>query len=125
MTSRFLEEIKLRRCVHCSYDGGLRLFDARNTRRPISVTQVGGGIWRTKWHPTKANRLLLGCMHDGFKVMSTTPHLDEELALSEMLIHTRFDEHKSLAYGCDWDASLNVIYSCSFYDATWHLWESQ
>lgn len=98
--------------------------------RPLSNTPVGGGIWRIKWHPTKSDQLLLGCMYDGFKVM----HLDslvpldlQELPREEMQLHTRFDEHDSLAYGCDWnrgkEATQDYIYSCSFYDAMWHAWQ--
>jgi diphthamide biosynthesis protein 7 len=113
---------------HNSYDGQLRLFDARQPLRPLSTTQAGGGIWRIKWHPSKANLLLLGCMHDGFKVMQLDSLLDVDADISrqEMQLHTRFDEHESLAYGCDWDrgkgAQQDYIYSCSFYDSTWHAW---
>ena len=119
---------------HSSYDSVLRLFDARSPLRPVSETQAGGGIWRIKWHPTDASKLLVGCMHDGFKILS----LDELQAnesgsrLSrgqEMDIVTRFDKHDSLAYGCDWDRGLDeesnrLVYSCSFYDAQMHIWRS-
>lgn len=76
-----------------------------------------------------ADRLLLGCMHDGFKVMQLDDLLKSDtMPQDEMKIHTRFDEHASLAYGCDWDrgqeSSLHtsLVYSCSFYDAVWHAW---
>ena len=106
-----------------SYDGQLRLFDARHPMRPLSTTETGGGIWRIKWHPSKEDRLLVGCMHDGFKVLQLMEG-DEP-----MKVHTRFDEHGSLAYGCDWDRGADAdtngdgIFSCSFYDATWHAWQ--
>ncbi len=64
--------------------------------------------WRVKWHPSDARVVLVGCMHDGFKVL----RLDElgegggELRGKEMEVVTRFDEHKSLAYGCDWDRGI-------------------
>ncbi|UZJ51327.1 hypothetical protein CBS101457_000647 [Exobasidium rhododendri] len=113
-----------------SYDGHLRLFDARHPVRPVSTTSAGGGIWRTKWHPSKADQLLLGCMHDGFKVMHLDSLCDSEkdadFPRKEMQLMTRFDEHKSLAYGCDWDRSSTTspdrVYSCSFYDSTLHAW---
>lgn len=106
-----------------SYDEYVRLWDSRQTNKPISQTHVGGGIWRLKWHPTKQNTLLVGCMHDGFKILNL------EQTSQEMSIQTRFDEHKSLAYGCDWDRGRTIgitlpdhVYSCSFYDAMLHAW---
>lgn len=122
-----------------SYDEYVRLWDARQPNKPLSQTHVGGGIWRLKWHPTKRNTLLVGCMHDGFKVLSLDEAAGEQssekvfdIAKQEMTIQTRFDEHKSLAYGCDWDRGRTIsastnnlpdhVYSCSFYDAMLHAW---
>lgn len=120
-----------------SYDSYLRLFDARMPARPLSETEVGGGVWRVKWHLDDATRLLLGCMHDGFKVLKLEELAEEgmgaaELRGKEMEVVTRFDEHESLAYGCDWDRGLSgeqegegtTVYSCSFYDARLHIWNS-
>lgn len=124
-----------------SYDEYVRLWDARQPNKPLSQTHVGGGIWRLKWHPTKRNTLLAGCMHDGFKVLELDQLAQEkaseqifDFAKQEMTIQTRFDEHKSLAYGCDWDRGRTTasstnnlsdhVYSCSFYDAMLHAWES-
>ncbi|EPQ31026.1 uncharacterized protein PFL1_01215 [Pseudozyma flocculosa PF-1] len=128
-----------------SYDANVRLFDARAPLRPVSETPVGGGVWRTKWHPTDPSLLLVGCMHDGFKVLSlpSIAQLEPGAKLQrgdEMDIVTRFDDHASLAYGCDWDRGLSPsssssssssssaakrnVYSCSFYDATMHIWSS-
>ena len=64
---------------------------------------MGGGVWRVKWHPSDASRLLLGTMHDGFKIL-TLPVGTEQGQLpprEEMHIVRRFDAHESLAYGCD------------------------
>lgn len=115
-----------------SYDERLRLFDDRNPRRPVSDTHVGGGIWRTKWHPTRPATLLLGCMHDGFKVLESN-ELGAGVDIKDsMSIVTRFDAHDSIAYGCDWergtqgtDRPSSLVYSCSFYDASLHVWQWQ
>lgn len=121
-----------------SYDSYLRLFDARMPARPLSETNVGGGVWRVKWHPEDAQTLLVGCMHDGFKVLKLA-ELEESDAGGVMLrgrefdTVTRFDDHDSLAYGCDWDRGegnnegevARKVYSCSFYDATLHIWDSE
>ncbi|SPO21926.1 uncharacterized protein UTRI_01913_B [Ustilago trichophora] len=121
-----------------SYDSYLRLFDARMPARPLSETNVGGGVWRVKWHPEDSERLLVGCMHDGFKVLQLGELAAEEVGMAELRgrefdVVTRFDEHESLAYGCDWDRGTQEeqdgqgrrVYSCSFYDATMHVWDSQ
>ncbi|WFD06227.1 methylated diphthine methylhydrolase [Malassezia vespertilionis] len=113
---------------HCwavgSYDEKLRIFDARNTQRPVSETEVGGGIWRTKWHPTRPDTILLGCMHGGFQVLQDTQPAAEAM---EVVCH--FDAHNSIAYGCDWERGMlqtnpdeDLVYSCSFYDATLRVW---
>ncbi|WFD30678.1 methylated diphthine methylhydrolase [Malassezia sp. CBS 17886] len=109
-----------------SYDEMLRLFDARHTRRPVSETPVGGGVWRAKWHPSCAPLLLLGCMHGGFKIVQCAG-LQEGGTPTEapMDIVSQFDEHKSIAYGCDWERARPadaLVYSCSFYDAALHIW---
>lgn len=121
-----------------SYDSYLRLFDARMPARPLSETNVGGGVWRVKWHPEDSERLLVGCMHDGFKVLQLGELAAEVVGTAELRgrefdVVTRFDEHESLAYGCDWDRGTEEeqdgqgrrVYSCSFYDATMHVWDSQ
>jgi len=107
----------------------VRLFDARQPRRPLSETHVGGGVWRLKWHPTLPSTLLVGCMHDGCKVLQSDALADPEgVPDTPMDVVCRFDEHKSIAYGCDWergallDGDERLVYSCSFYDATLHAW---
>lgn len=103
-----------------SYDATLRIFDARNTRRPVHGVDVGGGVWRVKWHPSLATKLLLGTMHDGFKVLDVQ---DEAVHVVK-----RFEGHESLAYGCDWDrgdsdeSGVTRVVSCSFYDELLHVW---
>ncbi|CEH17294.1 Uncharacterized conserved protein [Ceraceosorus bombacis] len=121
-----------------SYDGQLRLFDARQPQRPFEQVDMGGGIWRTKWHPTDPNRLLIGAMHAGFRIVALSPP-STKLASETMWkdaslspeIHTTFEEHQSLAYGCDWISQSkfdrkadNLVASCSFYDRRLHVWRA-
>lgn len=108
-----------------SYDAHLRIFDKRYMSKPIFDYDVGGGIWRLKWHPTQANHLLVAAMHNGFAVMDV-PDSDG----SGLRVHTQFNEHGSLAYGTDWgdeqkvktQGSSTIVGSCSFYDHLMHLW---
>lgn len=107
-----------------SYDETIRIFDARNPRRPVADAPVGGGIWRAKWHPTNENALLLGCMHGGVRIVEWSPDAPIEVVCE-------FDQHESIAYGCDWERGAfrgtdtpdaSYVYSCSFYDAALHVW---
>lgn len=105
-----------------SYDEILRLWDTRNLARPISQTNLTGGVWRLKWDPFARRYLLAACMYGGFKLVDTW----ETEAPS---IIAEYTEHESIAYGCDWSFSteeLNpredlssmelLIGTCSFYD---------
>ena len=83
-------------------------------RQPLSMTPVGGGIWRTKYHYSRPDDLLVACMHDGFKVLRFDSSDTAQIV-------QRFDDHASLAYGADWGEEVNggtVVASCSFYDAS-------
>ncbi|KAK7058965.1 hypothetical protein VNI00_001589 [Paramarasmius palmivorus] len=109
-----------------SYDSRVRLIDIRNPQKPLVETDVGGGVWRVKWHPSETRKtdLLVACMHDGFKVvrfdtMNSAPSAGE--------VVKRYDGHESLAYGVDWSFGKGkdgetVIASCSFYDHNLHMW---
>ena len=39
---------------------------ARNLEMWRVQVSTGGGVWRLKWHPSHATRLLAACMHNGF-----------------------------------------------------------
>jgi len=99
-----------------SYDENLRLWDVRNVKGEVGSVAVGGGVWRIKQRGT---RLLVGAMHDGFKVIEGQD------------IVGKYYEHKSLAYGADWVKGLevevndifhDVVATCSFYDHLLKVW---
>ena len=95
-----------------SYDENIRIWDARNMKRPLSTTSTGGGVWRLKW---KENQLLAACMYNGFFIYD----MDSNHELIQSCSH---QEHKSIAYGADWSPSTNAIGTCSFYDHSLQLW---
>ncbi|KAG8930255.1 hypothetical protein FRC03_008769 [Tulasnella sp. 419] len=110
-----------------SYDSIVRIFDTRKPLVPIQQVDVGGGVWRVKWHPspTRKSDLLTACMHDGFKVIDLGTN-GAETSNSPGITHS-FDEHASLAYGVDWshrDISGTLVASCSFYDHVLHTWKA-
>ncbi|XP_076240103.1 diphthine methyltransferase isoform X2 [Calliopsis andreniformis] len=108
-----------------SYDEVLRLWDTRNFNRPLSETNLRGGIWRLKWDPFARKYLLAACMYGGFRIVdcerTETPSITVE-----------YNEHESIAYGCDWSfldtddikkrifkteaQNVVLIGTCSFYD---------
>ncbi|GAA6063011.1 hypothetical protein JCM10212_002652 [Sporobolomyces blumeae] len=119
-----------------SYDSQVRLFDRRNPLRPLSTFDVGGGIWRLKWHPTNPNRLLVAAMHNGFSVIDYdlapnaigSSETDRALIPGGGELVRRFEGHESLAYGVDWSDGAqtaegrDLVASCSFYDHAMHVW---
>eukprot|EP00622_Pseudochattonella_farcimen_P003684 FR738909.1.p1 GENE.FR738909.1~~FR738909.1.p1 ORF type:complete len:192 (-),score=5.44 FR738909.1:120-695(-) len=111
-----------------SYDESVRMWDIRSLKTPISCTQVGGGVWRLKWHPTRS---LIGvaAMHGGAHLLNVANIADPCLVGSYL-------EHESMAYGIDWcftdiqspPSSISLerplMASCSFYDSALHLWRT-
>lgn len=100
----------------CSYDGVVRLFDARQLVQPASTVDVGGGVWRLKWHPSRHEKLLVAAMHAGCRLVDLDP------SSGQGQIVVRFKEHESMAYGADWSPSGDVVGSCSFYDSKLAFW---
>ncbi|XP_034830361.1 diphthine methyltransferase isoform X2 [Maniola hyperantus] len=121
-----------------SYDEKVRLWDARNLKRCITETDVNGGVWRLKWHPSNTSVVVAACMYGGFRVLRVT---------DEVAVVCEYVEHESIAYGADWqfgkstaesddkaiaesdDKSTaesddkSIVATCSFYDCSMHIGE--
>ncbi|ADV19763.1 WD40 repeat domain 85 [Cryptococcus gattii E566] len=116
-----------------SYDENLRFFDARSATKPLLTIPMGGGIWRTRFHPSaeRAGDLLVACMHAGFKIVHISQGMtggdwETDYNMNGSVVKT-FEEHSSLAYGADWsrlpmEEGESLVGTCSFYDHTMHLW---
>lgn len=110
-----------------SYDEKVRLWDMRNLSIP-TLTQdvdVGGGVWRVKWHPKDPALLLTAAMHGGFVIIEA----DAEDSCS---IKAKWPG--TLGYGADWYRGdvgrscssgamdgLSLAGTCSFYDRIFQL----
>lgn len=99
------------------YDDTLRIWDTRYMRRCLTEANVGGGVWRIKYHPK--GLVLIATMYDGFKVVRR-----EEETLD---IVARYDKHESIAYGAAWVPALDsgssiFAVTASFYDCSVRLW---
>ena len=78
---------------------------------------LGGGVWRFKWHPTEPESALVACMQNGFAVVRLQP--DDRLTRA-----FEYPHQKVLGYGADWSRSGgNVAATCSFYDNSVHVWQ--
>lgn len=119
-----------------SYDEYVRIYDHRKMGQPMAKINVGGGVWRIKWHPTcweqnnettttthGYGKMLVAAMHGGCRVVNTSA---ENVGSVEIV--SKFTAHESMAYGADWVWSHNsssgeVAASCSFYDRHAFLWD--
>uniref|UniRef100_A0A7S3L4B7 methylated diphthine methylhydrolase n=1 Tax=Amphora coffeiformis TaxID=265554 RepID=A0A7S3L4B7_9STRA len=127
-----------------SYDETICLYDTRylSVKAPVSRSrELGGGIWRIKWHPYLDERMLVAAMHGGCRVVEVdnleslqgTPYdtEDEEPQFS-FGVTKKFTEHQSMAYGADWlvckhptrNGFFEAAASCSFYDRAVFLWDT-
>jgi diphthamide biosynthesis protein 7 len=137
--------------VSGSYDGVVRFWDLRKLgsgRRgqPVATVDVGGGVWRLKWHPSR-DALAVASMHNGVHVVSVrggaavesadAPPSGAMLPPMSTAAFLRYDGHGSMAYGVDWCRSQcpdfradeaasalewGSVVSCSFYDHAAHYW---
>jgi WD40 repeat protein len=113
-----------------SYDETIALFDVRYlSQKPLCHSKkLGGGIWRIKWHPVADDRLLVGAMHGGCRVLriqgwneieegevsggATATQTQTQTTASattgesspsmSFKVTKKFTEHESMAYGADW-----------------------
>jgi hypothetical protein len=107
-------------------DENVSLMDTRymgRAQRPLWKSgKLGGGIWRIKWHPYTANRMLVGAMHAGCCVLDfhgtgldpteaspmSAPRdassYDKEGEEENWAVKCtkKFAEHDSMVYGSDW-----------------------
>ncbi|KAJ2508515.1 hypothetical protein IWW47_000577 [Coemansia sp. RSA 2052] len=121
------------------YDDTVMIWDMRAMRAPVSEFNVGGGVWRLKWHPKEPTQLLVGAMYGGFHILDVAvdgmqplecaplPDLAASAAV-KVAKQTSFMKHESIAYGADWCQSCDdrsagwLVGTCSFYDHLVHLW---
>jgi len=117
-----------------SYDESVRIWDMRKlssgeSQIPMASVNVGGGVWRIKWHPTNKGRILVGAMHGGCRVIdapqlvTNNSHDDDQ----KVSIIKEFTEHESMAYGADWlhtAGRYEAAASCSFYDRQTFIWDA-
>ncbi|KAJ2870868.1 hypothetical protein GGH93_005255 [Coemansia aciculifera] len=102
-----------------SYDETVMIWDTRNMRVPVAEYNVGGGVWRLKWHPEEPTQLLVGAMYGGFHILDVAvdglqplecaPLPDREAGRAAVTVtkHTSFMKHESIAYGADWRQSCD------------------
>ncbi|KAG7303078.1 hypothetical protein JYU34_013105 [Plutella xylostella] len=98
-----------------SYDENVRLWDARAPKRPVTETNVNGGVWRLKYHPRRPASVLAACMYGGFRILNVEG--------DSITVVNEYMEHDSIAYGADWKFSEdgNMVATCSFYDCKLHV----
>lgn len=92
-----------------SYDKQLRFLDLRNLRQPLSSISFASGVWRIK---RRKEKLLLGCMHDGFHIVDLAKNWCEGKDARKVW----HQPSGSLAYGCSWDEKGEWVAGASFYD---------
>lgn len=125
-----------------SYDETVALFDLRSVSqskpKPLCHSEpLGGGMWRIKWHPRHDDRLLLGAMHGGCRVVKVDGlvellddyNSDSPTGVLPLQVQQKFTNHESMAYGADWlvcqtktGRLVQAAVSCSFYDNALYLW---
>lgn len=110
-----------------SYDEFLRVWDIRSMVKPVNVKSLnlGGGVWRIKYHPLIADVVLAACMHNGFAIV--------KVGTGDAAVVETYCKHESLAYGADWqinegaeqNKNFSVVATCSFYDRLLRVWQPE
>eukprot|EP01086_Lenisia_limosa_P011577 TRINITY_DN3777_c0_g1_i1.p1 TRINITY_DN3777_c0_g1~~TRINITY_DN3777_c0_g1_i1.p1 ORF type:complete len:183 (-),score=23.35 TRINITY_DN3777_c0_g1_i1:79-603(-) len=97
-----------------SYDEKLRIFDVRKPRQPVSEFQGCGGLWRTKWHPTRRNTIATASMHGGFSVYDISKDDGDIKSVA-------LEDPNHLGYGADWHYSCDQLAGAVFYGKYFEL----
>jgi len=117
-----------------SYDDLARWWDSRALGRgPVQELDLGGGVWRVRYHPTRAGFALAACMYNGCALLAKSANS------GEWEVRDRYLGHASITYGCEWfhtdgqatnpgggtqgQNSLGLAASVSFYDRQLHVWD--
>ncbi|KAI2469155.1 hypothetical protein F4781DRAFT_395404 [Annulohypoxylon bovei var. microspora] len=127
-----------------SYDDHIRVFAVNDQgmflqkSRLLAEENLQGGVWRLKLISLQKSKgtadgqqwkalVLASCMHAGSRVLEITGNIITESC--EIKVLGRFEEHKSMNYGSDFqpgselgDRKLRCV-STSFYDRLLCLWE--
>ncbi|EGD74152.1 hypothetical protein PTSG_06161 [Salpingoeca rosetta] len=133
-----------------SYDEHVRLWDTRSFKTPLAEVHTGGGLWRLKWHPSNPRLLLCAGMHAGFQVLAVD---DEDAGQADIVcnydtngelaygaswfgcpsIATKHDHDNDAAShdddgsnggGDGDDALVDLVGTCTFYNAELQLWKA-
>uniref|UniRef100_UPI00358E021D diphthine methyltransferase isoform X2 n=1 Tax=Myxine glutinosa TaxID=7769 RepID=UPI00358E021D len=83
-----------------SYDEQVFFWDSRSLCIPLNKCEVGGGVWRLKWHPRRKGLLLAAAMHNGFHIIEHDDQADDRNSSCHVV--SSYIAHESLAYGADW-----------------------
>lgn len=108
---------------------------------PAPQADMGGGVWRAKWHPTEPQLLLAACMYNGFAVVRAAAAgaaagaagaQEQQAAAAIETLQTYEHAPGSLSYGADWcrrgaaaggsSGGSSLAATASFYDCQVHLW---
>jgi diphthine methyl ester acylhydrolase len=116
-----------------SYDDHARVYVMRGGMpQLLDKANLGGGVWRLKLirHEVDgdggfATVILASCMHAGARIL----RIQGNPYQSQMQVLARFEEHKSMNYGSDFQPGSGVAgqplrcISTSFYDKLLCLWD--
>lgn len=119
-----------------SYDDHIRAYAVYNhgqQARLLAEENLGGGVWRLKLISLATDnpggwsvKVLASCMHAGSRILTVT---GDRSGNCEIEVLARFEEHKSMNYGSDFQPGSELsgkplrCISTSFYDKLMCLWD--
>jgi diphthine methyl ester acylhydrolase len=87
-------------------------------QRTLAQVDLGGGVWRFRWHPTNPDCALVACMQNGFAIVRVQ-------ADGSLVRHFEYQHQKVLGYGASWcQEGDGIVATCSFYDRSVHIWQA-